>query len=113
MWVTVLTAALAAAAPAPRPTGQIVGVALCVAAAAIVPSRRALAETMHRLPEYRVLVEASRTIAARTRRCGPSAPSSRCRRQPIPSSCIEFSAGALIQTHHARRSFKLTEACGM
>ena len=50
--------------PAVSGAGRLIGIALCLAAAAIVPARLALAATMHRLPEYRVLVEASRTIAA-------------------------------------------------
>ena len=64
MPVTVLTVCFALAVPARSRPGRLIGIALCLAAAAIVPARLALAATMHRLPEYRVLVEASRTIAA-------------------------------------------------
>jgi hypothetical protein len=62
MWVTVVTACLAAAVPARTRASHAVGIALCIAAAAIVPARLSFAATMHRLPEYRVLVDASRAI---------------------------------------------------
>jgi hypothetical protein len=62
MWVTVVTACLAVAVPARRRAAHAAGIALCLAAAAIVPGRLAFAASMHRLPEYRVLVDASRAI---------------------------------------------------
>jgi hypothetical protein len=64
MWVTVLTVAFAVAVPATNRWRHVIGVALCAAAIALVPSRLAFAATMHRLPEYRVLVDASRRIVS-------------------------------------------------
>jgi hypothetical protein len=65
MPVTVLTMAFALTVPATGVAGRVVGVVLVAAAAAIVPWRLGFATTMHRLPEYRVLVAASRDIASR------------------------------------------------
>jgi hypothetical protein len=62
MWVTVLTAAFAVATPARTRGALVLGAVLCAAAVAIVPARLNHAATMHRLPEYRILVDASRTI---------------------------------------------------
>jgi hypothetical protein len=64
MPVAVLTMSLAIAVPARDRVGHAIGVVLCVVAAALVPARLAFAATMHRLPEYRVLVGASRAIVA-------------------------------------------------
>jgi len=65
MPVVVLTVAFAVALPAPTTTGRMVGIATVAVAAALVPGRLGFAATMHRLPEYRVLVDASRAIANR------------------------------------------------
>jgi len=65
MPVTVLAIAFAVAVPSGSRAGRAVGIALVAAAVAIVPSRLAFAATLHRLPEYRVLVAASREIVAR------------------------------------------------
>jgi hypothetical protein len=62
MPVAVLTMSMAMAVPARDRLGHAIGVVLCVAAAGLVPSRLAFAATMHRLPEYHVLVDASRAI---------------------------------------------------
>jgi hypothetical protein len=62
MPVPMLTIAFALALPATTRSGRVLGVALVGLAAAIVPWRLGLATTMHRLPEYRVLVDASRTL---------------------------------------------------
>jgi hypothetical protein len=62
MPVTLLTVAFAVALPASTFTGRVLGVALVALAAALVPWRLGFATTMHRLPEYRVLVDASRTM---------------------------------------------------
>jgi len=64
MPVTVLTAAFAVVLPARTLPGRVVGIATVAVAAAVVPWRLEFATTMHRLPEYRVLVAASRTIVA-------------------------------------------------
>jgi hypothetical protein len=65
MPAAVLTMAFALALPATGLAGRVVGIALVAAAATIVPWRLGFATTMHRLPEYRVLVAASRDIAGR------------------------------------------------
>jgi len=62
MPVPLLTIAFALALPATTRSGRVLGVALVGLAAAVVPWRLGLATTMHRLPEYRVLVDASRTL---------------------------------------------------
>jgi hypothetical protein len=64
MPASVLTMLLAATAmPSPR-LARAVAIALFVGALAVVPARVRFAATMHRLPEYGVLVEASRKIAS-------------------------------------------------
>jgi len=68
MPVAVLTMCLAVSVPSRTRAGTVLGIALCVAAVAIVPARLTFAATMHRLPEYRVLIKGSRTI----RRAYPS-----------------------------------------
>ena len=65
MWVTVLTVAFAVALPAGTLKGRVAGIALVALAAAPVPWRLGFATTMHRLPEYRVLVAGSRELASR------------------------------------------------
>ena len=65
MPVAVLTMAFAVAVPATSAAGRVVGIALIGASAAIVPWRLGFAATMHRLPEYRVLVTASREMVGR------------------------------------------------
>jgi hypothetical protein len=65
MWLTVLTVAFAVALPAGTLKGRVVGIALVALAAAPVPWRLGFATTMHRLPEYRVLVAGSRELAKR------------------------------------------------
>jgi len=67
MPAAVLTIAFAAGVPARTRTAHAVGIALLVSAVAIVPGRLTFAATMFRLPEYRVLVSASREIVARHR----------------------------------------------
>ena len=62
MPVPLLTVAFALALPATALPGRVLGVAVVGLAAAIVPWRLGFATTMHRLPEYRVLVDASRTL---------------------------------------------------
>jgi hypothetical protein len=72
----VLAVVLALAAwPAPRGF-VVVGVALVIASLVAVPARVRLAATMHRMPEYRALVQGSRTAAAR--------------RQPMRAILTEF-----------------------
>jgi hypothetical protein len=61
--VAVLGMFLAVAVPSASRAGRMFGVTLLVAAAAIVPARLRFAATLHRWPEYEVLVEASREIA--------------------------------------------------
>jgi hypothetical protein len=63
--VVVLTVAFAVALPARTVTGRVLGIATVALAAALVPWRLGFAATMHRLPEYRVLVAASRILAER------------------------------------------------
>ena len=65
MPVTVLAVAFALDVPARTRAGRVAGIALLAAAIAIVPARLAFAATLHRLPEYRVLVQASRAIVQR------------------------------------------------
>jgi hypothetical protein len=62
MPVALLTVAFALALPAGPLAGRVLGVALVGLAATLVPWRLGFASTMHRLPEYRVLVDASRTL---------------------------------------------------
>jgi len=63
MPVVVLTGAFAVAWPARTRSGRVVGIAMVALAAAVVPWRLGFAATLHRLPEYRVLVAESREIA--------------------------------------------------
>ena len=65
MPVAVLTMAFAVALPATGVAGRVVSIVLVAAAATLVPWRLGFATTMHRLPEYRVLVAGSREIAGR------------------------------------------------
>jgi len=62
MPAAVLTVFLAVAVPSYTTTGRVVGIAIFVAALAIVPARLRLAATMNKLPEYQTLVEGSRNI---------------------------------------------------
>jgi hypothetical protein len=65
MPAAVLTVVLALTAPVPRRRAAwVLGAALLVAALAITPSRLRLAATLHPMPEYRVLVNAARKVAA-------------------------------------------------
>jgi hypothetical protein len=59
----VLTVVLAAAAVPPPRLARPVGIALLVGALALVPSRARHAETMHRMPQYGVLVDAARKMS--------------------------------------------------
>jgi hypothetical protein len=61
--IGVLSMALAVAVPARSRSGLILGALMVTAAIALVPARLRLAATMHRMPEYAVLVDASRRIA--------------------------------------------------
>jgi hypothetical protein len=65
MPVAVLTIAFAVAWPANTLAGRVLGIALIAASATLVPWRLGFATTMHRLPEYRVLVSGSRALVAR------------------------------------------------
>jgi hypothetical protein len=62
MPAAVLTLVLAVSPPASWRPAPAVGIALLIAALAIVPARLRFAASMHRLPQYGVLVEASRKI---------------------------------------------------
>ena len=64
MPASVLTIVLAVTPPPSHRLAPVVGIALLVGAVALVPARLRFAATMHRLPEYGVLVEASRKIAS-------------------------------------------------
>ncbi len=64
MPASVLTIVLAVTPPSSHRLAPVVGIALLVGAVALVPARLRFAATMHRLPEYGVLVEASRKIAS-------------------------------------------------
>ncbi len=64
--VAVLAMVLAVAVPARSRTGHAIGAVVLLAAVALVPARLAFAATLHRLPEYAVLVDASRQIVSRT-----------------------------------------------
>jgi len=61
----VLTILLGATALVPARSSNVVGIALLIGALAIVPARLRLATTMFRMPEYRILVSASRGIVSR------------------------------------------------
>lgn len=63
MPAAVLTMAFALDVPAHLRAGRVAGIGLLLAAVAIVPARLAFAATLHRLPEYRVLIQSSRRIA--------------------------------------------------
>lgn len=63
MPASVLTIVLAVTLPSSHRLAPAVGIALLVGAVALVPARLRFAATMHRLPQYGVLVEASRKIA--------------------------------------------------
>lgn len=60
-----LTVVLAATALPWRTVSRPISIGLCIGALALVPSRLALARTLHRMPEYGVLVEQSRQIVGR------------------------------------------------
>jgi hypothetical protein len=83
--VAVLTLFLAVTVPASSLTGRAVGVVLLAGVAALVPARLRMAATMHRLPEYRVLVDASRRIAST--------------RQPMRAIVTEFSLPPTSDPH--------------
>jgi len=59
----VLTMVLAVAAVPPPRLARVVGVAMLVGALALVPARARHATTMHRLPQYGVLVDATRKMS--------------------------------------------------
>lgn len=61
----VLTVLLALTAVPWRPAVTAIGIVLLAGSLVLVPARVRLAATMHRMPEYDVLVRASRTLAAR------------------------------------------------
>jgi hypothetical protein len=65
MPVAVLTLAFAVALPARTSRGRVLGIALVAASATLVPWRLGFATTMHRLPEYGVLVNGSRALVTR------------------------------------------------
>ena len=65
MPLSVLTIAFAVARPASSMPGRALGVALIAASATLVPWRLGFATTLHRLPEYRLLVAGSRALVAR------------------------------------------------
>lgn len=60
----VLSMFLAVSLPSRTRLGLGVGMALVVAAVALVPARLRFADTMHKMPEYAALVEASRALVA-------------------------------------------------
>jgi hypothetical protein len=62
MPAAVLTVVLAASALPPPRLAAVVGVALLIGTLALVPARMRFAATMHRMPQYGLLVEASRKI---------------------------------------------------
>jgi hypothetical protein len=62
MPAAVLTMCFAIALPAQSRAGRTLGIVAVAAAIAIVPARLRFAATMHRMPEYEVLVKASRDI---------------------------------------------------
>ena len=62
--VAVLAMVLAIAVPARSRGGHAIGAIVAVAAMAVVPARLEFAATLHRLPEYAVLVQASRHLAS-------------------------------------------------
>lgn len=61
----VLSMFFAVSLPSRTRMGLVVGVALLVAAVALVPARLRFAASMHKMPEYSALVDASRTLVAR------------------------------------------------
>jgi hypothetical protein len=61
----VLTLVLAATAVPWRPFSRTVSIALSLAALALVPHRLAYAATLHKMPEYGLIVEQSRQIVGR------------------------------------------------
>jgi hypothetical protein len=65
MPAAVLTCVLAVAAPPSHRIGRTVNIALFLGALALVPGRVQLASTLHKMPEYGVLVDASRKIRNR------------------------------------------------
>src|SRR4029079_783714 len=65
MPAVVLTTILAATAPPWPAVSRMIAIAMFAGALALVPSRLAFAATLHRMPEYGLMVEQSRQIAAR------------------------------------------------
>jgi hypothetical protein len=65
MPATVMTIVLAVTATPSQAVNRGIGIALAVAALAIVPARRSLAMTINQMPEYGAIVHASRVIANR------------------------------------------------
>jgi hypothetical protein len=65
MPAAVLTCVLAVAGPPSHRIGRTVNIALFLGALALVPGRVQLASTLHKMPEYGVLVDASRKIRSR------------------------------------------------
>lgn len=80
------------------------GVALLLGALVIVPARLRLASTMNKMPEYGVLVAASRDLVRQQRPIRGLTPVSSCRRRPTPSSCTTSSAAVSIRPRHGSRS---------
>src|SRR4029079_12394982 len=65
MPAVVLTMILAATAPPWPAVSRMIAIAMFAGALALVPSRLAFAATLHRMPEYGLIVEQSRQIVAR------------------------------------------------
>ncbi|HEX7138615.1 MAG TPA: hypothetical protein VF219_12235 [Vicinamibacterales bacterium] len=64
--LVVATMTLAVAIPSRFRVGQAVGIEALIATAALVPSRLRFAATMHRMPQYGMLVHAMKEIAHRS-----------------------------------------------
>jgi hypothetical protein len=65
MPAAVMTIVMGLTSIAPGRSAHAIGIGLVLGALAIVPARLRLAATLFKMPEYRVLVDASRTIAGR------------------------------------------------
>jgi len=65
MPAAVMTIVMGLTSIAPGRSARAIGIGLLLGALAIVPARLRLAATMFKMPEYRVLVDASRTLARR------------------------------------------------
>jgi hypothetical protein len=65
MPAVVITVLLALTTLVPAPAARVAAVAVCLAAILAVPARLRFASTLPRMPEYEILVRASRQIAQR------------------------------------------------